>query len=344
MVVIGGSSGSHLFPPIMKTPDIQRHIVSRQGRAGGDALNLGRVARMRDADILNGTPRPHRRGESGNPRRKRAMLIWSGGLSVATLVVMGIAVSMWLRPHLSREATVVTRIEDDADASVRVSSQFPSPSREQALHLVKRAISNRDALQVRTLFREGGAGPDEILKFLTAAERRDGAVERYEWLSSMDVNGLLMEGVLVVYPGKERPVERLAFLTPDAAGSWKMDFDAYARSVKPTWDELLGNGADQALVRVFAGQDVYYNGPFSDETKWVSYSLASPDLDELLRGYCKVGSNEAAAMERLFTGGQKLCRATLEIRRVKEGGARQFEIVRVVAEDWVVGSVASEGS
>ncbi len=299
---------------------------------------------MRDADILLGTPQTHRRGESGSPGRKRAMLIWSGGLSVVTLVVIGIAVSMWLRLQLSRESTDVMRIEDDAEASVRVASQFPSPSREQALHLVKRAISNRDPLQVRTLFREGGVGPDEILDFLAAAERRDGAVERYEWLSSMDVNGLLMEGVLVVYPGKEKPVERLAFLTPDAAGNWKMDFDAFARSMKPSWEELLGNGAEQALVRVFAGQDFYYNGPFSDETQWVSYGLASPELDELLRGYCKVGSNEAAAMQRLFAGGQKLSRATLEIRRVEDGGARQFEIVRVVAEDWVVASVASEGS
>ena len=50
----------------------------------------------------------------------------------------------------------------------------------------------------------------------------------------MDVGGLLMEGVLVVYPGKERTMERLAFSTPDAAGIWKLDFDAFARSVTPS--------------------------------------------------------------------------------------------------------------
>ena len=92
------------------------------------------------------------------------------------------------------------------------------------------------------------------------------------------------------------------------------------------------------MVRVFVAQDVYYNGPFSDETQWVSYGLGSPDRTELLRGYCKVGSEEAAVMERLFTEGQKLSRATLEIRRVRDGGALQFEIVRLVAEDWVVAS------
>ena len=97
------------------------------------------------------------------------------------------------------------------DSSVRVASQFPSPSKQQALHLVKRALPNRDSLQVRDHFCEGGAGSAEIMAFLAATEKRDGPAERCEWLSCMDVGGLLMEGVLVVYPGKERTMERLAF-------------------------------------------------------------------------------------------------------------------------------------
>ena len=260
-------------------------------------------------------------------------------LSVATLIVIGLVESSWLLPQLSRKEAAVAGTAESANSSVRVASQFPSPSKQQALHLVKCALSNRDPLQVRDHFRGGGIGSAEILAFLAATEKRYGPAEQYEWLSCMDVGGLLMEGVLVVYPGKERTMERLAFLTPDAAGNWKLDFNAFARSVTPSWDKLLGQGAEQGVVRVFAAQDVYYNGPFSDETQWVSYGLGSPDRTELLRGYCKVGSEEAAAMERLFTDGQKLSRATLEIRRVKDGGALQFEIVRLVAEDWVVASV-----
>ena len=99
---------------------------------------------------------------------------------------------------------------------------------------MKCALSNRDPLQVRDHFREGGADSAEILAFLAATEKRDGPAERCEWLSCMDVDGLLMEGVLVVYPGKERTMERLAFSTPDAAGIWKLDFDAFARSVTPS--------------------------------------------------------------------------------------------------------------
>jgi hypothetical protein len=49
-----------------------------------------------------------------------------------------------------------------------------------------------------------------------------------------------------------------------------------------------------------------------------------------------VDSDVAIAMGKLFIDGRKLSRATLEIHRVKDGGPLQFEIARVVTEDWVV--------
>ena len=320
----------------MKTRDIQQGITSRHSRAGGDTPNLGRVARLRGPEMPNGKHRGYRRGSRGNPARKRALVIWSAVLSVVTLTVIGLAVSFWLLPYLSHRPAGDAAALVNYDAHVRVASKFPSPSREHALEMVKRAIANRDPDLLESLFRIGTTSRAEILAFLNAAEQRDGIVDRYEWLSSMDVEGLLMDGVLVVYKGKEKPVERLAFRTPDAAGNWKLDFDAFARTVTPSWQNLLEKGADQALVRVFVGNDVYYNGPFSDDKQWVCYGLASPDMDKLLRGYCRVDSAVAAAIGKLFSDGRKLSRATLEIRRVKEGEPLQFEIVRVVAEDWVV--------
>ena len=273
------------------------------------------------------------------------MLMWSAVLSVVTLIVLGLAVSFWLLPYLSRNS-----LEQAAgpvsshDSQVRVASKFPSPSREQTLDMVKRAIANRDPNRFESYFRMGDASRAEVLDFLKSSDQRDGFIDRYEWLSSMDVDGLLMEGVLVVYKGKDRPVERLAFLTPDEAGNWKMDFEAFARTVRPSWNDLLDKGVDQAVVRVFVAKDVYYNGPFGDDKQWVSYGIASPDTEVLLRGYCKVGSTLAAAMDRLFAEGRKLSRATVEIRRVNEGEARQFEIVRLMASDWVVAGTPDDES
>ncbi len=323
----------------MKTQNIKREITSRHSQAERVGPDLGRVARVRGTEMPTGEQRTRRRGTRGSsPAHRKAILGWSIAIGAAAVAVIGAAISMWVVPHLSTSPAEAAGIPVNAESRERVKSKFPSPSREQALDLVKRAISNRDPEQVESLFRLGTASRPEILDFFGAAEARDGPVEHYEWLSSMDVDGLLLEGVLVTSKGKDqgKPVERLAFLTPDAAGNWQVDFDAYARTTRPPWSELLDNGADQALLRVSVGPDVYYNGPFSDEKEWICYGMASPDTEQLWRGYCRVGSPQAAAMEKLFPHGVKMSRATLEVRRVKDGGALQLEITRLLASDWVV--------
>jgi hypothetical protein len=272
------------------------------------------------------------------------VLAWSAVLGLASLVVIGLTISMWLLPQLRRRSAKSEGDSADHETKVRVASKFSSPSREDALELVRLALANRDVGKIDSFFRKGGASVDGILEFLNGMEAKDGPIQRYDWLSSMDQDGLLVDGVLVVAKGKDRPVERLAFLTPDAAGKWKLDFDAFARTVSPSWEELLVKGADHAVVRVFVGKDVYYNGPFQDETRWVCYGMMSPDTEDLLRGYCRVGSKEAEALKKLFVDGQKMGRATLEIHRVKDGEARQFEITRVLAKDWILTEAPESGT
>jgi hypothetical protein len=133
----------------------------------------------------------------------------------AALAVIGGSVALWVIPRLKQG-----NVDHSAwlESNVRVASRFPSPGKEEALDLVRRAVTTRDPMAVGTLYRNGAARSAEILDFLKALEAKDGRVERYEWLSSMDVNGLLVEGVAVVFKGHEKPAERIAFLTPDPAG------------------------------------------------------------------------------------------------------------------------------
>jgi hypothetical protein len=155
----------------------------------------------------------------------------------------------------------------------------------------------------------------------------------------MDANGLSIDGVLVSFKGVERPIPRLALLTPDAAGRWKVDFEAFARVVKPSWNDILEKGAALARVRVYVAKDSYYNGAFSDDKQWVCHRMASPDTEQILFGYCRVGSRQAAALNWMFSKEESVTRATLEIRRVEGADSRQFEILKVIAGDWVVGEV-----
>lgn len=259
--------------------------------------------------------------------------------AMAFLVVVGFAV-FWVGSHGKAGASA----DPERGAQVvRVASRFVTPTEDEALALVRKALAVRDPAMVESFLRCGGTDPAEVMEFMAAFESRDGGVERLAWLGSMDVDGMELEGVLVAPAVKRLGAGRLAFLVPDEAGDWKMDFEAFARTCRPTWKDFLQERAERAMVRVLVARDSYYNGPFLDENDWESFALASPDLQEwtpdgqtALRGYCRKGSAQAKAVARILQDNGRTRRVILEIRRTRGAGPRQFEIARVLAEEWVL--------
>ncbi|MEI8036965.1 MAG: hypothetical protein WCJ14_01120 [Verrucomicrobiota bacterium] len=333
----------------MKASGILRAVRAvRFDRAVGDAPSLGHVERAWGT----GTSKRRRRQKSGATGRKmrgrrrwrrKVVMMWS--LVLALLGMATIVGALWLWGSDEVEQSAATAEQQAAVPVIeeRVVSRFESPTREAALALVKRALLIRDPAQVAECFRLGSASPQEVVGFLQNLENVDGAITSYVWLSSMDANGLLLDGVAVKSVIGDKPRHRLAILTPDAKGKWQIDFEALARTLKPAWSELLASPVGgQGLVRVVFAKDNYYNGPFRDEEVWVCYRLGSAELADDLLGYCRKGSPQAAAMVRMLVHdkpaakGGTANRAVLEIRRVAGAESRQFEIVRVLAEDWVL--------
>lgn len=331
----------------MKPRQIRRDVSSRSNRGADDRHGLGRLTRLRGHLKPEGAQQPFSNewSRSGGPRKigrgqRRSMLIWSAGFAAAALLVIVSFAVLWVRSH--RNAGVVTDA-GRSPANERIASRFASPSENEALSQVKQVLANRDAAAVEALVRCGEAAPAEVVEFMAGLEKREGRIERVSWLGSMDVDGMLIEGVLVVCAGKDAPTERIAFLVPDEMGIWKMDFEAFARSSKPGWSELLEKRVDHARVRVLLAKDHYFNGPFKDESQWVSYAMAAPEATKwlpedggFLRGYCRKESPQAKAMAQMFLRGATVRRATVEIQRTEGAEERQFEITRVLAEEWVL--------
>ena len=328
----------------MKVPDIKLGITSRRARSGGDAPGIGEVSRFRSSDVLGEKRISRRRGSRNNPARKRTLKIWSISLGAGAAFVIIVAFFLWIYPLLSQPRVKGGPDDGLDDASVRINSKFPSPSSDESMMLVKKALANRDPSKVDQLFRTGAATPREIVDYCANASTRDGELGECLWLSSVDADGLLLEGVVVTYQLKEKITQRLALLTPDSQGHWKLDFDAFARTVKPSWNDLLEKGAEHGLVRVMIAPDVYFNGPFSDESKWVCYAMNSPETEVLLRGYCAVGTSQADDLAKVFADGRGLSRVFVEIRRIPKGEKHQFEITRLLAHDWVLPDKVGEGS
>lgn len=305
---------------------------------------MGRVSRMPGTGLPRGSRRKrkkseHRRGSRVRRSRRQIIKVWSIMLSASVFVVLGIALWLWIVPQMKSNEPVAGPLPAEASKTALLAPKFPSPSEIDAIATVKHGLALRDPEKIPEFFRLGTANLQEIVDFLGRLEARDGAIDRLEWLGSMDANGLSIDGVVVNFKGLDKPRNRLALLTPDEAGKWQIDFDAFARTVKPAWPELLEKHAEVAQVRVYAAIDSYYNGPFRDDKQWVCYGIASPDTDQILLAYAKTGSAQAKAMKWIFSKDSRMTRATLEIRRVADGEPRQVEISKVLAEDWVVGAV-----
>ncbi len=281
---------------------------------------------------------------TASPGRRNLVVLWSIGLSLLTLFMIGWGwMIFWQSVRDTEDATNSSAKLAPVEINERIVSKFVSPSEDEALDIVRKAVIVKAAGKVEQYFRLGGATPEEVVEFNKETAERDGQVQSMDWLSSMDLEGLLMEGVLVTYSGKHGPKERLAFLVPDDKGVWKLDFEGFAMVSRPSWPDLLAGRADHSMVRVFVTADAYFNGPFIDESTWVCYAMASPETKdllpeekEILHGYCRVGSKQAKAMARIVSAESRLRRVTLEIRKSDGIDRGQFEIVRVMSEDWVL--------
>jgi hypothetical protein len=235
----------------------------------------------------------------------------------------------------------------------RIESRFTSPSEEEARAILRRALVAKDEVAVRENFHLSASTPDEVLAFLRDEEERSGPARIENWLGSIDTNNTLVEGLVVKRSNVENDDESstIVMLTPDQTGVWRLDFDSFAGKCEPSWESFVSGEAGEGVVRVWFSVDNYFNGPFLNENKWRCFSMARADSENLLLGYCTNDSPQAVAMEhiiqRLRMKGKANAtsfRAILAIARPEGAEKRQFEIKRVLAEDWVLTDQAFDGA
>jgi hypothetical protein len=301
----------------------------------GSAPQIGRLARIPGTGLPKAKNANLEQGsglENKGKWRQRRVRLRIAFFSICFVCVLGFVLNLY-REKSAPSVDALSEVEEES--RVRVVSKFPSPPENDALGIVRAGLAVRDATNVARFFRVGEGRDQEVVDFLTVMASGEGSPAEYQWLSSVDANQLSLDGVNVVFKGKDKVTSRLALLTPDDSGTWKIDFDAFARTVKPGWKSIMDLATQVAVVRVFIAKDSYFNGPFKNEKQWICYGMASPDTDQVLMGYCKLNSPQEAALAEILSDGKNLKRVTLEIRRLESGEARQFEISQVIAEDWV---------
>lgn len=270
--------------------------------------------------------------------RKKVIATWSA--VICGVAAAGLGISIWLglsfKPGESPQPLGVAALPKKPAESAPEKPGVPTLSEDAALTLVRNGLAVRDPGKISQYFRQGETAPADQVDFLRTLESKDGEIDRLEWLGTMDAGGVTIDSVMVEFKSPDRPRNRLAALVADDHGKWKIDFDTFARTVRPSWDQIVAGQAPTAKVRAYVAKDSYFNGPFKDENEWISIGIASPDTEEILTGYCKVGTPQASAMRWIFSKDSQLNRVVLELHRVEGAEPRQLEITRVLAEDWVM--------
>jgi uncharacterized protein YwbE len=324
-----------------------RHRPAKPSRELGDAPSIGRVSRLREG-LPSGRERRSSKVTAIDGIDKRISL--SGGLGVflllCGLVVVGLAAWAFLSSKRNQNASRAAGLPGIAAAEEKVLKQ-PGPEPEVLVGIVRSFLAARTPEALAPLIRKSEQETSAILAKLTRLEQEDGAIKDVRYLNPMSSRCLQLEGTVITFEGGRN---RLALLSPDEAGQWRVDFDGFDRYLSVGMDRILSGGAVDARVCFYVSVDSYYNSRFKDDREWACYGIASPDSDQLMFGYVPRGSAQQEALDAVIatkaevrTGKSTrgfLQRMILEIRHHPDGEKRQFEILRVLSDEWAMGPVA----
>lgn len=128
--------------------------------------------------------------------------------------------------------------------------------------------------------------------------------------------------------------KRLAFFP--AAEGLKIDWESWAGWSDMPWQEFLATKPEQAFMfRVVLSPVEYYNFGFTDDRKWQSYRLVSPDGEHAIYGYVEKGTPLELSLR--LSPDIKQTDLTLLLKFPPNAVSRnQVLITQMLAEGWVL--------
>lgn len=125
---------------------------------------------------------------------------------------------------------------------------------------------------------------------------------------------------------------RMVFLK--SSDGWKIYWEFWANWSEMSWDDFRSSKPTTPVVfRVILNDVAYYNFNFTDDKKWQSFRLTSPDSEQSIHAYAERGTE---AHRRLSIREDAKNVPLMLALRFPEGGARdQVVIDRIMAEGWI---------
>jgi hypothetical protein len=124
----------------------------------------------------------------------------------------------------------------------------------------------------------------------------------------------------------------------ETADGLKVDWEAWVGWSEMPWaDYKTARPVEPKVFRVVVKPSEYYNRDFSDEVKWKSFRIESPDGLESMYGYAEAGSELAARLKPPSDAEVQLLVLRLRFPESATSGD-QVVIDAILAEGWVLES------
>ncbi len=271
------------------------------------------------------------------PKSLGRYTVLSGILCLALIVVSFI---VWNGSHSKQGAGVTERPRTSNQPKTIV----PPLSIENAVDRVKKAIATTSVEEVGQSFHLGDEKASGVLEYLKGLELSEDKGIKMSWVLSGS-GERPYQGIAVQWMDDRQLRARLAPLFPDESGVWKVDFEVFACRCTPNWEHIQQGEVSEAKVRVVMREDNYFNLPFWDEG-WRCFRLTWLEDERPIYGYIRKGSPQELAVNEMLRKSKSATlsksqdhkprmRAMLQVKRPEEALKNQFEIVRVLASDWL---------
>lgn len=329
----------------------------RSSIAGGGAAgdHLGKVRRItndaRDAEAGHAPRRRRRRSSRSGQRREmenRQSAVLKRWLVLILLVAGGSVAFMVVSVVVDLRHSAINPVEKPPATSAFRAPALPAP---EAVAMISGVLAANTPEQLAPLIRSSGMEPTTAFEGLQGLKAKYDGLGDPVWLGSLD--SLLQPVEVVAVPKGSLPGTPLVVcLTPEQE-EWRVDIDALLGVCDPAFEMFVEEKADAGMVRAEALRDTYFNGRFDDEDDWICLTLRHPDSEHVIYGYARKGTPQDEAIRAIerrnrladargdraagdHLGGRRMMRATFRLKRPDDALHRQYEIVSVLADDWVL--------
>jgi len=277
-------------------------------------------------DSSSGKTRHSRRDD-----RRQMYWMFAGGFTLFALIVAGVLMIL----HGGEKSRARTAPAPLAHSPVSADAEI-QPTSDQAFLAVAEPMARKflEATKIEDLLplvNNPKLAEERMRRFYPDGKITSVGMSSFNTMADVTRGGHVFS---VIVRTRDFEEKKLSF--HENPEGFRVDWESWVGWSEMTWDDFRASKpAQPKLFRVNLSPVDYYNVAFTDDKKWMSYRLESPDGRQSVYGYAEVGSVLNSKLRQ--PADSKAVGMILALRFPENAASdNQVLIDRIIAEGWVL--------